>query len=76
MNNKKELVRNLALITQLGVSFMAPVFLCIFIGSWIDNKFGTSTIIVFIILGMLAGMRNGYILIKDVIKNNESGRDK
>ena len=74
MKGKKEIVRNLALVSQLGISFMVPVFLCIFIGAWIDKKFGTSTILIFVILGILAGMRNSYILIMDILKSNEDDK--
>ena len=74
MKGKKEFVRNLALVSQLGISFMVPVFLCIFIGSWIDKKFGTSTILVFVIVGILAGMRNSYILIMGILKSNEDDK--
>jgi ATP synthase protein I len=74
MKGKKEIVRNLALVSQLGISFMVPVFLCIFIGSWIDKKFATSTILVFVIVGILAGMRNSYILIMGILKSNEDDK--
>lgn len=71
MKYKKEVYRSLALVTQLGISVMVPVFLCLFIGSWIDKKFGTSTILIFILLGILAGGRNAYILAKGVIMNDD-----
>ena len=71
MKYKKEVYRSLALVTQLGISVMVPVFLCVFIGSWIDKKFGTSTILIFILLGILAGGRNAYILAKGVMMNDD-----
>ena len=40
--NHKEIVQNLAMVTQLGVSLLAPVVLCAFIGNWLDGKFGWS----------------------------------
>lgn len=74
MKYKKEVFRSLALITQLGIHVMVPIFMCLFIGYFIDKKFGTSTILVFLIVGMLAGGRNAYMLAKGVINENE--RDK
>lgn len=68
---KKEVFRCLALVTQLGIHVMVPVFMCVFIGYFIDKKFGTSTILVFLILGILAGGRNGYMLAKGVVAENE-----
>ncbi len=74
MKYKKEVFRSFSLISQLGIQVMVPVFLCIFIGNAIDKKFGTSTILVFLVLGILAGGRNAYLLARGVIEENE--RDK
>lgn len=74
MKYKKEVFRSLALITQLGIHMMVPVFMCLFIGYLIDKKFGTSTILIFLVAGILAGGRNAYMLAKGVIDENE--RDK
>ncbi len=75
MNNthkgyKKEVFRNLSLITQLGLHVMVPTFLCVLIGVWIDKKFGLSTTVVLLILGILAGGRNAYILAMKVVNQN------
>lgn len=71
MKYKKEVFRNLALVTQLGISVMVPVFLCLFIGNWVDKKFEISTILIFLLLGILAGGRNAYILAKGAIMSDE-----
>ena len=70
MSYKKEVFRSLSLVTQLGISIMVPVFLCILAGVFIDKHFGTSTLIIFLILGMCAGGRNAYILATGVLKEN------
>ena len=36
MNFKKDVYRNIAMITQIGISMLAPVILCVFIGTWLD----------------------------------------
>lgn len=74
MKYKKEVYRSLALVSQLGISVMVPVFLCLFAGHMIDKYFDVSTILIFLVLGMLAGGRNAYILARGVIYENE--RDK
>lgn len=74
MRYKKEVFRSLSLISQLGVSVMVPVFMCIFLGMFIDEKLGTSLTVWLLFLGILAGGRNAYILAKSVIHENE--RDK
>ncbi|MCR5517300.1 MAG: AtpZ/AtpI family protein [Lachnospiraceae bacterium] len=60
----RQLAKMLSLITQIGISMMTPIFLCIFVGYKIDEHFNTSFTIIFLILGFLAGIRNCYILLK------------
>lgn len=74
MGYRKEVFRSLSMVTQLGVSVMVPVFMCIFIGVMIDKHFDTSTLLIFLILGIGAGMRNAYIMATKVM--NENVRDR
>lgn len=64
--NHKEIVQNLAMVTQLGVSLLAPVVLCAFIGNWLDRRFGWSVTAVLLILGVAAGARNAWIMLKQI----------
>jgi ATP synthase protein I len=73
--NSKEIVRALAMVTQLGISMMAPMILCIFVGNWLDEQYGWSTTAVLLILGLLAGARNTWILVKQEIRPG-AGRRK
>lgn len=41
MKPKKHPYRNLVLISQLGIQVMVPVFLCLFAGVFLDNRFST-----------------------------------
>ena len=54
------------MITQLGLSMLAPIFLCVALGLLIDRQFGCSTVLVFLLLGILAGGRNAWRLAKQV----------
>lgn len=56
MKKFKEL-ENLALITQVGISMMTPIFLMTFLGNLLDRYLGAHgvVLIVFIILGVGAG---------------------
>lgn len=74
MGYRKEVFRSFSMISQIGMSVMVPIFLCVFIGVMIDKYFGTSTLLVFLILGIGAGMRNAYILAMKVM--NENVREK
>ncbi|MEE1315369.1 MAG: AtpZ/AtpI family protein [Faecalimonas sp.] len=64
MKGKKGVFAAFSLISQLGLSIVVPVLLCIFIGVKLDERFGTSLTVLFIVLGILAGARNAYALLR------------
>ncbi len=70
MGYRKEVFRSLSMISQIGISVMVPIFMCVFVGVMIDKYFNTSTLIILLILGIGAGMRNAYILAKKVLDEN------
>lgn len=72
--NSHEIVRSLAMVTQLGVSMLAPIVLCAFIGMWLDERFGWSVTVILVMLGLLAGARNTWILVKQVGGLDKKGR--
>ncbi|MGO1468530.1 MAG: AtpZ/AtpI family protein [Tissierella sp.] len=52
-------LKNLALISQIGISMITPIFLGIYIGGWIDKWVGTDG--VFMIIFMLLGVGGGFM---------------
>lgn len=76
MNFKKDVYRNIAMITQIGISMLAPIILCVFIGSWMDNEWGWHTVIPLLILGILAGCRNCYMLLQQLIPKDKESEKK
>lgn len=66
----KSVFRNLALISQVGISIITPIFLCLYIGYKLDKYFGTSLIILFLILGVISGCMMGYKLVMSMIKKD------
>ena len=72
--NANEIARALSMVTQLGISMLAPVVLCAVLGMWLDERFGWSVTAVLLILGIMAGARNTWILVKGVIKPDHKGR--
>lgn len=73
MKYKGSVFRTFALISQLGISILVPVLLCTFFGSWLEKKVSFPVFIPLIIIGVLAGMRNAYILVQHA---NEDPEDK
>ena len=66
-----EIIRSLAMVTQLGLSVLAPVVLCVVLGLFLDRQFGLSTVLWFLLLGILAGGRNAWKLAKQVSGGEE-----
>ena len=43
MKYQKNVYRSLVLITQFGINMIVPIFLCSFLGVFLDKKFGTNS---------------------------------
>ena len=69
MKSSKKVVQTFSLISQLGISMIVPVILCTIVGVWLEKKLSVSLTIIFIILGVLAGARNVYTLVKHASKS-------
>ncbi len=75
MKKGNEIARSLAMVTHLGISMLAPIVLCAVIGNWLDEKFGWSVTAVLLILGVLAGARNTWILLGQFRPNQKRGQE-
>lgn len=75
MKLNKSVYTTLALISQLGISMIVPIFLCTFVGVKLDEKYGWATTIPLIIVGVLSGARNVYVLVKRASSVIEAGED-
>lgn len=61
----KKILRAIMMISQIGISMMAPIFLSAFIGYWLDKWLNTQYwFIVFVLLGVCAAFRSVYVLTK------------
>ncbi len=58
--NYRDMLKNLSLVSQIGLSIIAPILLSIYIGQWLDKKLGRQGIftLIFIVLGAGAGFLN------------------
>lgn len=59
---RKEVFSNFALITQLGICMMVPIFLMLALGIYLEKKTGLLLIIPCLVFGILAGCRSTYLL--------------
>lgn len=65
-------LRAFSMILQIGISILVPVFLCLAVGLWIEGKWGIGVTILFLILGILAGGRNAWILAKKTVDSQKT----
>lgn len=62
-------LKMLALITQLGISMMTCIFLCMIIGKFLSERMHIDWIfLIFLLLGILSGFRSWYKIISRFIK--------
>lgn len=75
MKHKKSVYTTFALISQLGISIVAPILLCTYAGVWLEGKFSIPLTIPLLILGVLAGVRNVYALVRRTIEDVKEDED-
>ena len=79
MKMSNNVFQSLTTLTQFTIYMLVPIFICAFVGMFIDEKFGTAywTIILFFV-GALAGFRNIFVLAKKIssMKGDVRNRDK
>ncbi len=65
--NNNQVWKMIYLITQIGFTMLTTIFMCVGVGYLVDRYFHTKLMIWFIMLGVVAGFRSVYILIKRYI---------
>ena len=72
MRDKHGIGQAIVMITQLSINMLAPVFMCLFIGIWLDKRLGTGLAdTCFLILGIMGGIRGVYSLIHNILKQED-----
>ena len=71
MGYKKSVYKSLAMISQVGIAMLVPIFLCCMLGLFLRNNFGIPAFLPLFFVGALAGMRNVYIMLSAIFKEDE-----
>ena len=75
MKYQSQVYQAMVMITQFGINMLVPIFLCSFVGYFLDRWLGTNFLFVLLFfIGALAGFRNVYIFAKRVYEK-KSERD-
>lgn len=77
MKYQKNVYHAAVMITQFGINMLVPIFLCTFVGIWLDKKLGTQWImVVLFFVGAMAGARNIYVFAKRVFSMQGDARNR
>ena len=67
MKYNKNVYRALMMISQFGINMLVPIFICSFVGMFLDWRFGTSFwMVVLFFVGALAGFTNVFRFAKKI----------
>lgn len=67
MKYNRNVYHSLMMISQFGINMLVPIFLCSFIGIFLDKRYGTSFwMIILFFAGAAAGFRNVFRFAKKV----------
>lgn len=70
MKYERTVYRALVTVSQFGINMLVPIFLCSFLGIFLDRKLGTSYwMVILFFIGALAGFRNVFLLAKKIYDN-------
>ncbi|MFI3213359.1 MAG: AtpZ/AtpI family protein [Eubacteriales bacterium] len=73
MGYNNNVYKSLTLVTQFSINMLVPIFLCSFIGDFLDRKLGTSFwVILLFFVGAMAGFRNVYVFAKKIYDSKET----
>lgn len=63
----------MAYASSIGIAMVIAIFGSLYLGNWLDRKFGTLPYftVIFLIIGVVAGFRNIYSVIMRNFKNEE-----
>ena len=76
MGNKNRIAKSLLMISQISISMLVPIFLCLFFGIKLNEWFGTKLFVpVFLFLGMGAAIRNVYYITKSFYAKDKKRED-
>lgn len=77
MKSKLDIGKALVMITQLSINMLVPVFMCLFIGIWLDNHLGTAWLTpVFLVLGVITAIRAMFITLRPLLKGEREKKDE
>ena len=77
MGKKNKLVQSFMMISQIGISMLVPIFLCLFLGMKLNDWLSSVYFVpIFLFLGIGAAFRNVYYLTKSFYAKDKKREDE
>jgi ATP synthase protein I len=73
---KSEVFKSWALVLQLGISMMVPILLLVAVAYFIKTKLNVDLMLFFVILGVIVGARNVYVILRNYLNSMGNGKNR
>ena len=69
----KQTAIQMARVSSIGIAMVIAIFGCFYLGRWLDQQLETEPYLtlLFLLIGIAAGFRNMYLLVKRYIKDDK-----
>jgi ATP synthase protein I len=73
VNENRKYALQMALASSIGIAMILAIFGCLMIGVYLDKRFDSGNVFkfIFLMIGIAAGFRNLYALIKQNFQDDE-----
>ncbi|HOK06877.1 MAG TPA: AtpZ/AtpI family protein [Syntrophales bacterium] len=70
----KKAMTQMAYASSIGIAMVLAIFGGLYLGYWVDKHYGTTPFFtfLFLLMGVVAGFRNLYVLIKKYFKDEKT----
>ena len=77
MKNDKGISKGIVMVSQIGVTMLTPILLCVYVGYQLDKRLSTSYwFIIFLVLGFLTAFRNVFYMTKQFYAKDKEKEDR
>jgi len=69
----KQTAIQMARVSSIGIAMVIAIFGCFYLGRWLDQQLETEPYLtlLFLLIGIAAGFRNMYLLVKRYVKDDK-----
>lgn len=72
----KEVFRTWSMILQIGITILVPLFLLVALGYFLKEQFNIDIMLITVIVGILTGVRNAYVILRNYLKTMGDSKNK